>query len=534
MRRVVAVAVVIVTAVLSAAASAREPHVLRVGSYHGIAGNYKTIQAAIDAAKPYDWILVGPGDYKTTSISYATGARRFPAGLLITTPDLRLRGMNRNAVVVDGTKSGPRCNGRAGDQNFGLRSAAGATGLNGIMIWKADDVWVQNLTACNFLGGSGGDGKTGNEIWWNGGEGSGSIGGWGYEGSYLTATSNFYRGESSAAEYGIFSSNWDGGTWTDSYASNFNDSGFYIGACQRLCNQTIDDGWAQYNAIGYSGTNSGGRLLIEHSQFDENEDGFDTNGQNNDDWPSPQSGACPAGVRPPIAGAHSCWVFDDNDVHDNNNPNVPSAGAAAAGPVGTGMSIEGRDDTVLHNVFSNNGAWGVVFQPYPDTETPPPDATACAGGTSHYEFVGIDIGCVYDDWDDALIANTFTHNGFFANPTNGDFAQSTFFSGHPVNCFSANTDTGGPLTSSPANLEASNPSCGPVAPGADQNLTFVLQSLCDTQVFGPGTPCPAGASYPRRKKVVMQPLPKGLATMPDPCRGVPANPWCPARRRSGD
>ena len=50
------------------------------------------------------------------------------------------------------------------------------------MVWKADNVNVENLTACNFLGGTGGDGGTGNEIWWNGGAGSGKVGGWGYLG----------------------------------------------------------------------------------------------------------------------------------------------------------------------------------------------------------------------------------------------------------------------------------------------------------------------------------------------------------------
>jgi hypothetical protein len=30
--------------------------------------------------------------------------------------------------------------------------------------------------------------------------------------------------------------------------------------------------------------------------------------------------------------------------------------------------------------------------------------------------------------------------------------------------------------------------------------------------------------------VVMHALPKHLRTMPNPCKGVPRNPWCPARR----
>ncbi len=98
----------------------------------------------------------------------------------------------------------------------------------------------------------------------------------GFDGSYLTATSTFYQDETTAAEYGIFSSDWSGGTWYQDYTSNFNDSGFYIGACQQVCDQTVNDVWSEYNALGYSGTNSGGQLVVENSQFDNNEDGFDT------------------------------------------------------------------------------------------------------------------------------------------------------------------------------------------------------------------------------------------------------------------
>ncbi len=534
-------AVALACAVLAPVATAASPRVLRVGTYHRIPGQYRTIQAAVDAAKPNDVILIAPGDYKTTSYRIVKGTdTAFPAGVLISSPNLTIRGMNRNSVIVDGTKKGPACNAIPADQNFGARAHGGASGLNGIMIWKADDVAIENLTACNFLGGSD---QAGNEIWWNGGAGGGAIGGWGYTGSYLNATSTFFGAtkaepspETTAAEYGIFSSDWDGGTWDHTYTSKMNDSGYYIGACQQLCNQVIDDGWGEYSALGYSGTNSGGTLIVEHSQFDDNEEGFDTNSQNNDDWPSPQNGACPGNETSPVTHTHSCWVFMDNDVHDNDNPNVPSAGAAAAAPVGTGMSLEGSDDTVMDNTFKDEGAWGVLFEPYPDTETPPSSVTEpCHGGVANYNLeavVGINltIGCFYDDGGDALVGNTFTNIGFFKNPTNGDFAESRFFGGHPANCYSDNVDTGGTLTSSPANLQTDYSACSTTPGQPDTNVPFLFQAICDSQVFGPDTPCLAGGSYPRRTKVVMHPLPtRQLPTMPNPCAGVPANPWCPKK-----
>ena len=79
---------------------------------------------------------------------------------------------------------------------------------------------------------------------------------------------------------------------TDTYASNFSDSGYYIGACPD-CNAVINRAHSEYNALGYSGTNSGGHLLIENSEWDNNKTGFVSNSQNSADPPSPQNGACP-------------------------------------------------------------------------------------------------------------------------------------------------------------------------------------------------------------------------------------------------
>ena len=495
------------------------PGVLLVGSYDGMRGQYASLQAAVDAAQPGDWILVGPGDYHTATSRAPAGAAGTPAAVLVQTPDLHIRGMNRNGVVIDGTKPGsPECGNQAAEQSFGPPGQGGPLGLNGIMVWKADDVSVENLTACNFLGGTG---DAGNEIWWNGGDGSAKVGGWGYTGDYLTATSTYYGSESTAAAYGIFSSNWSGGTWDDTYASNFNDSGYYIGACQDVCDQTVDHAWAEYNALGYSGSNSGGRLVVENSQFDRNEDGFDTNSQNGDN-PPPQDGVCPNGGISPITHTHSCWVFMDNYVHDNNNPDVPSAGSAAAGPVGTGMSLSGaRDDTVMDNTFANNWAWGTILVPYPDSGPP------CTGGTS------TPAACLFDEYGDAVIGNTYEHNGFFGNPTNGDIGAGNLEPG-PTDCFGGNVEYGGgAVTTSPPDAQALYPSCTGQTVPPDANAPFIDEVACDSQSASigpvPGSSfCLPGSNYPRRTQVVMHPLPAGLATMANPCAGVPSNRWCPA------
>ncbi|MHB8656459.1 MAG: hypothetical protein ACYC91_00670 [Solirubrobacteraceae bacterium] len=523
MRRILAAASAVgLVMVVVPAALARTPQVLRVGSFRGIPGQFTSVQAAVDAAQPGDWVLVGPGDYKTTSSREPSGRSDTPAAVLITKSNLYLRGMNRNAVVIDGTKPRtPRCSSSKAAQNFGPPGAQGPLGLNGVMVFKANNVWVQNLTACNFLGGTG---DAGNEVWWNGGDHGYHIGGRGYLGSYLNATSTFFdsgpAGEKTAAQYGIFSSNWSGGTWVHTYASNFNDSDYYIGACQQVCDQVVDDAHGQYSALGYSGSNSGGRLVITHSEFDHNEDGFDTNSQNGDE-PSPQNGACPNNATSPITHTHSCWVFMNNYVHDNNNPNVPAAGSAAAGPVGTGMSLSGgRNDTIMHNRFVHNGAWGVIIVPYLDSGPP------CTGGTMNAVGPG---SCLYDEWGDALLGNTFSGNGFFGHPSNGDFAQSNFEAGHPTNCYSGNREASGALaSSSPSNLQQQYPTCNGRPSAANPNPSFLSEVLCDSQVqllSGVPAVCPTG-QYPRRKQIIMHPLPRGLRKMPNPCAGVPSDPWC--------
>jgi len=103
-------------------------------------------------------------------------------------------------------------------------------------------------------------------------------------------------------------------------------------------------------------------------QFDNHQDGFDTNTQILGDPPPPQNGDCPDGKISPITHTRSCWVFIHNDVHNNNDATAPEAagGYARAGPVGTGMTVSGgRNDTVMDNSFADNGAWGVLFAPFP-------------------------------------------------------------------------------------------------------------------------------------------------------------------------
>jgi plastocyanin len=106
------------------------------GVTRSVPEDYRTVQAAVDAAKPGDLVLVGPGVYREE--------------VKVRTPSLVVRGRDRNRVVVDG--------------EFKRANAISVT---------ADGVAVENLTVRNA--------KV-NGVFWTGVTG--------YRASYVTAYNN--------------------------------------------------------------------------------------------------------------------------------------------------------------------------------------------------------------------------------------------------------------------------------------------------------------------------------------------------------
>jgi hypothetical protein len=229
-------------------ASARHPSacrifvVARAGVSHADA---TTIQAAVDQARTCDSILIAPGVYREA--------------VVIRTPHLLLRGLDRNRVVLDGGH-------RVG---------------SGIRIIGANDVSIENLTVRNFDRASLNDDEHGAQIWWQ------RVQGW--HGSYLTVYETGLLGG-----YGLYALRAQRGRWDHVYASGFNDSGLYIGAC-RSCLATVSHAVAERNAVGYAGSNSGGDLVVEDSLFRDNAIGLTANSTESDP-PPPQLGSCAAGA----------------------------------------------------------------------------------------------------------------------------------------------------------------------------------------------------------------------------------------------
>ncbi|MEA2647356.1 MAG: hypothetical protein QOE92_2439 [Chloroflexota bacterium] len=515
-------------------AHAAGPSVLLVGPAGTPGAQYESIQAAVDAAAPGDWVLVAPGVY------HEKGSDE--AGVLIQKPGIHLRGMDRNQVIVDGTRfsaaaragtapaGSAACSSQEADQDI---TAAGMNGVeakgftgsidsNDFVGHLADDVWIENLTVCNYLTGDEG----GNEIWWNGGDGQGLIGMSGLYGDYLNATSTYIKtSDGPAGQYGIFTSNEDGtGVIDHSYASNFRDSAYYVGAC-RDCNVVLNHAHAENSALGLSSTNAGGNLLVENSEWDYNRTGLVSNAQNNDDFPSPEYGQCvPPSVPPTLngisAGPNSCYVMFNNFIHHNNNPNIPGAGLTAVSAVGTGVELAATQHiSVIGNRIEDNGAWGVVTHDFPDPESGPAN---CVGGVDIPAVPAVSPEvCYWYSLGNYVSQNAFKDNGGFGNPTNGDVAnQGPGAAKAPSdsvgtipdpNCYSADTDTAG-VTAWPVTLETTPCVTGPTN---SETLLLTAQLLCSTgatSLFTEGTPltappCPEGASYPQHDGVCGTPTP---------------------------
>ena len=268
--------------------NAFSPQVLHNDAILRVPEVYSTIQAAVDAAKPGDLISIGPGTSPDSTYHEA---------VTVKTANITIRGRDRNRVILDG--------------QFKLD--------DGFEV-LANNVVLEDMTARHY---------SDNGFYWKGVSG--------YRGSYLTAYTN--------GDYGIYAYNSTNGQFDHDLAAGQPDSGFYIGACHP-CNALITDVISENNALGFSGTNAGGNLVISDSIWRNNMSGIAPNTLDSEPNP-PQDGD----------------TIINNLVENNNNFDAP-ADVLEYPSIGNGIVLAGGINNLVEgNRISGHIYYGVLVVP---------------------------------------------------------------------------------------------------------------------------------------------------------------------------
>jgi hypothetical protein len=403
----------------------------------------RSIQAAVNKATRCDWVLVAPGVYS--------------GSVVIRTPDLHLRGLDRKRVVIDGRHR---------------------KGVNGIEV-RASDVWVENLTVRDF-DRIAPNAENGNEVWWYEAHG--------WHGNYLTVYDTGLLGG-----YGLFAERSADGEWDHVYASGFDDSGLYIGAC-RDCEATVSHALAERNPVGYAGTNSGGHLVLEDSLFRDNAVGLSLNSSESDP-PPPQLGTCDANANrsatPTITSTalSRCTLVRGNRIVANNNLSVPSDTSSERPGWGIGIVLLGTyGDLVTKNVLARNRTVGVLGLEFPWWRP-------ARRRPVHFQLTGNRIQRNAVSGSRISIA---IEGGLFGSKrsANNCLSKNRYASSLPVKLrpFSC------------ARARTPNP-----AKAASERILALVAKL-HSQFLA--------------RRAHGQPVPPPQPTMPNPCKGAPSNPLC--------
>jgi nitrous oxidase accessory protein NosD len=261
-----------------------------------VPGDAPTIAAALDLVSPGGVIEIAAGQYDEQ--------------VVVDTPDVTIRGADRNATVIDG----------GGVRPYGI-------------VVIADGVRIENLTVTRatfygilVTGLHDGDGPAAPS----------SDGYTAWDPDDFPPLQRFLVDHVTAHNnglYGIYAFNAQHGVIRDSYASGSSDSGFYVGQCEN-CDILVTGNVAERNAVGFENANASDSVVIVGNRFSGNRVGMTLLSSYQEAF-TPQRGNVVVG----------------NLIADNVSTDSPSQ---AEGGFATGVGISGGQQ----NVFERNRITG--------------------------------------------------------------------------------------------------------------------------------------------------------------------------------
>ncbi len=344
-------------------------NILLVGSFNGYKSGFTNIQAALNAAKPNDYILLAPGYYSATT----------SGSIVINKPNIHLMGLNENTVVIGPSLTSSTSSSNSCAQNGSSTNNATSQNQNGIVIENTGDT-IENLTVCNFLASN--NTNMGAQIFLSNNNPNGDPINAGI--SYVKLTySNQTKTQpqpQAVSNYGVMINGNVNLKFNYSSISNFAGAGMYVSGCTN-CNIYASNLNFQNSFSGMLLKSDSGIFTVTNSQFLNNFssiDAIDVNkvSQNNNTF-------CGSGVTASTSTLKNlnnlCSTISDNqfnltsaysgtsitNYNQSTNANLYDnfnlTGQFPDLPYGVGVAVLGSDGfSIENNSFSVNNLWATT------------------------------------------------------------------------------------------------------------------------------------------------------------------------------
>lgn len=288
-----------------------------------------TLAEAAELVRPGGVISIAPGVYNEQ--------------LMIETPDVTVRGEDRNDTIIDGE----------GIRPYGVVAVADGVRVENLSVTGATFYGVL-FTGLHDENGPSAPSATSYEQW---------------DPAQFPPLERFLVDHVTAYNnglYGIYAFNSRHGVIKGSYASGSADSGIYVGQCTE-CDILITGNVAERSAVGFENSNASDSVVIAGNRFSDNRIGMTLLSTYQEAFTPQRSNH--------VVG---------NLITDNDEPDTP---AQANGAFATGVGFSGgQDNTFERNLIAGNARAGITIM---NTEDLPASGNSATGNVFHGN--GVDI-----------------------------------------------------------------------------------------------------------------------------------------------